>query len=164
MPSFKKVMTIRLMSIVSSTTFLFQRPNYKKAMPIVLPTPFLFQRSTSKSRVGKNSNMNFTLLLVFSMALKTVAIPVQSISEDSLMVSQNNANGSPKFRLKVQRNMSCTKSKPFESNASEYLCLLTCTLNHFRMIDTIITLSLNHKQSFLESFNQKTLKSQCLNS
>ena len=48
--------------------------------------------------------MNFTLLLVFSMALKTVAMPVQSISEDSLMVSQNNANGSPKFRLKVQRN------------------------------------------------------------
>mgnify|MGYP006063649269 CR=1 FL=1 len=94
------------MSIVSSTTFLFQSPNYKKAMPIVLPKPFLIQRSTNKSRVGKNSNMNFTLLLVFSMALKTVAMPVQAISEDSLMVSQNNANGSPKFRLKVQRNIS----------------------------------------------------------
>ena len=80
-------------------------------MPIVLPTPFLFQRSTNKSREGKIVfDMNFTLLLVFSMALKTVAIPVQSISGDSLMVSQNNANGSPKFRLKVQRNMSCTKS------------------------------------------------------
>jgi hypothetical protein len=75
-------------------------------MPIVLPTPFLFQRSTNKSRVGKYSNMNFSLLLVLSMALKTVAMPVQEISGDSLMVSQNNANGSPKFRLKVQRNMS----------------------------------------------------------
>ena len=75
-------------------------------MLFVFPTPFLFQRITNKSKVGKNSNMNFTLLLVFSMALKTVAIPVQPISEDSLMVSQNNANGSPKFRLKVQRNIS----------------------------------------------------------
>ena len=161
-------MTIRLMSIVSSTTFLFQSPNYKKAMPIVLPKPFLIQRSTNKSRVGKNSNMNFTLLLVFSMALKTVAMPVQAISEDSLMVSQNNANGSPKFRLKVQRNISVMyKIKNFRvqcQRASEYLCLMTYILNYFRMIDTIITLSLNHKQSFLESFDQKTLKSQRLNS
>ena len=76
-------------------------------MPIVLPTPFLFQRSTNKSRVGKYTNMNFSLLLVLSMALKTVAMPVQEISEDSLMISQNNAHGSPKFRLKVQRNIHC---------------------------------------------------------
>ena len=46
--------------------------------------------------------MNVSLLIVFSMALKTVAMPVQAISEDSLMVSQKNANGSPKFRLKVR--------------------------------------------------------------
>ena len=74
-------------------------------MPIVLPTSFLFQRSTNKSRVGKYTNMNFSLLLVLSMALKTVAMPVQEISEDSLMVSQNNANGNQKFRLKVHRNI-----------------------------------------------------------
>ena len=98
-------MTINLMSIVSSTAFLFQSPNYKKAMLFVFPTPFLFQRITNKSKVGKNSNMNFTLLLVFSMALKTVAIPIQPISEDSLMVSQNNAYGNQKFRLKVHRNI-----------------------------------------------------------
>jgi hypothetical protein len=49
--------------------------------------------------------MNVSLLIVFSMALKTVAMPVQEIFEDSLMISQNNAHGSPKFRLKVQRNM-----------------------------------------------------------
>ena len=82
------------------------------------------------------------------------------------MVSQNNANGSPKFRLKVQRNMSVMyKIKTFRvqcQSASEYLFLLTCT-NYFRMIETISTLSLNHKQSFLESFDQKTLKNQCLN-
>ena len=112
--------------------------------------------------------MNFTLLLVFSMALKTVAMPVQAISEDSLMVSQNNANGSPKFRLKVQRNTCMSvmyKIKTFRvqcQSASEYLFLLTCT-NYFRMIERISTLSLNHKQSFLESFDQKTLKNQCLN-
>ena len=49
--------------------------------------------------------MKFSLLLVFSMALlKSLAMPVQAtISDDSLMVSQNNANGNPKFRLKVQR-------------------------------------------------------------
>ena len=34
--------------------------------------------------------------------LKTLAMPVQAQAcEDSLMVSQNNFNGSPKFRLKV---------------------------------------------------------------
>ena len=51
--------------------------------------------------------MKFSLLLVFSMALlKSLAMPVQAtISEDSLMVSQNNANGNPKFRLKVHRNI-----------------------------------------------------------
>ena len=60
------------------------------------------------------------------------------------------------------------KSKTFESNARElrniYVYLHVHTLNYYRMIDTIITLSLNHKQSSLESFDQKTLKSQCLNS
>ena len=52
--------------------------------------------------------MKFSLLLVFSMALlKSLAMPVQAtISEDSLMVSKNNANGNPKFRLKVHKNMS----------------------------------------------------------
>jgi hypothetical protein len=47
--------------------------------------------------------MKFSLLLIFSMALlKTLAMPVQAQAcEDSLMVSQNNFNGSPKFRLKV---------------------------------------------------------------
>ena len=52
--------------------------------------------------------MRFSLLLVFSMSLsKSLAMPFQStISEDSLMVSQNNAYGNPKFRLKVLRNMS----------------------------------------------------------
>ena len=51
--------------------------------------------------------MKFSLLLVFSMALlKSLAMPVQAtISEDSLMVSQNNANGNPKFQLKVHRNI-----------------------------------------------------------
>ena len=51
--------------------------------------------------------MKFSLLLVFSMALlKSLAMPVQAtISEDSLMVSQNNANGNAKFRLKVHRNI-----------------------------------------------------------
>ena len=54
--------------------------------------------------------MKFSLLLVFSMALlKSLAMPVQAtISEDSLMVSQNNANGNPKFRLKVHRNVLVT--------------------------------------------------------
>ena len=49
--------------------------------------------------------MKFSLLLVFSMALlKSLAMPVQAtISEDSLMVSQNNAYGNQKFRLKVLR-------------------------------------------------------------
>ena len=47
--------------------------------------------------------MKFSLLLIFSIALlKTLAMPVQAqASEDSLMVSQNNANGSQKFQLKV---------------------------------------------------------------
>ena len=51
--------------------------------------------------------MRFSLLLVFSMALlKSLAMPVQAtISEDSLMVSQNNANGNPKFQIKVHRNV-----------------------------------------------------------
>ena len=55
--------------------------------------------------------MKFSLLLVFSMALlKSLAMPVQAtISEDSLMVSQNNANGNPKFRLKVNRSRLCSK-------------------------------------------------------
>jgi hypothetical protein len=50
--------------------------------------------------------MKFSQLLVFSMALsKSLAMHVQdTISEDSLMVSQNNANGNPKFRLKVHRS------------------------------------------------------------
>ena len=90
-------MTIRLMSIVSSTTFLFQSPNHKKAMPIVLPIPVLFQ---SKLKVVQNI-MKFSLLLIFSMVLlKTFAMPVQAQACEDL-VSQNNANGSPKFRLKV---------------------------------------------------------------
>ena len=51
--------------------------------------------------------MKFTQLLVFSIALsKSLAMPFQAISEDSLMVSQNNANGNPKFRLKVHRSQS----------------------------------------------------------
>ena len=52
--------------------------------------------------------MNFSQLLIFSMSLsKSLAMPFQAtISEDSLMVSQNNAYGNPKFRLKVLRNMS----------------------------------------------------------
>ena len=52
--------------------------------------------------------MKFSQLLVFSMTIsKSLAMPFQAtISEDSLMVSQNNANGNPKFRLKVNRNMS----------------------------------------------------------
>ena len=52
--------------------------------------------------------MNFSQLLIFSMSLsKSLAMPFQAtISEDSLMVSQNNANGNPKFRLKVHRNIS----------------------------------------------------------
>ena len=52
--------------------------------------------------------MKFSQLLVFSMALSNaLAMPFRAtISEDSLMVSQNNANGNPKFRLKVHRNMS----------------------------------------------------------
>ena len=47
--------------------------------------------------------MKFSLLLIFSMALlESVAMPVQAtISEDSLMVSQNNAYENQKFRLKV---------------------------------------------------------------
>ena len=54
--------------------------------------------------------MKFSLLLVFSMALlKSLAMPVQAtISEDSLMVSQNNAYGNAKFRLKVPRNILVT--------------------------------------------------------
>ena len=54
--------------------------------------------------------MKFGLLLIFSMVLlKSLAMPVQAtISEDSLMVSQNNANGNPKFRLKVHRNILVT--------------------------------------------------------
>jgi hypothetical protein len=49
--------------------------------------------------------MKFSQLLVFSMALsKSLAMPFQTaISEDSLMVSQNNANGNQKFRLKVHK-------------------------------------------------------------
>ena len=52
--------------------------------------------------------MKFSQLLVFSMALSNaLAMPFRAtISEDSLTVSQNNANGNPKFRLKVHRNMS----------------------------------------------------------
>ena len=61
--------------------------------------------------------MKFSLLLIFSMALlKTLATPAQAQAsqgqlqdlcscpwaiEDSLMVSQNNANGTSKFQLKV---------------------------------------------------------------
>ena len=54
--------------------------------------------------------MKFSLLLVFSMALlKSLAMPVQAtISENTHMVSQNNANGNPKFRLKVSRNILVT--------------------------------------------------------
>ena len=54
--------------------------------------------------------MNFSQLLVFSMALsKSLAMPVQgTIIEDSLMVSQNNANRNPKFRLKVHINILVT--------------------------------------------------------
>ena len=52
--------------------------------------------------------MKFSQLLVFSLVLsKSLAMPFQAtISEDSLMVSQNNANGNQKFRLKVHKNMS----------------------------------------------------------
>ena len=52
--------------------------------------------------------MKFSQLLVFSMALSNaLAMPFRAtISEDTLMVSQNNANGNPKFRLKVHRTMS----------------------------------------------------------
>ena len=54
--------------------------------------------------------MKFSLLLIFSIALlKTLAMPVQAqASEDSLMVSQNNANGSQKFRLKVRKKYVCS--------------------------------------------------------
>ena len=48
--------------------------------------------------------MKFSMLLIFSMAfLKLLAMPgqAQATSEDSLMVSQNNANSRTKFRLKV---------------------------------------------------------------
>ena len=71
-------------------------------MPIVLPKPFLFHSGTNKFRIGRNS-MKFCPLLIFSMALlKTLPMPVQAqASEESLMVSQNNANGSQKFQLKV---------------------------------------------------------------
>ena len=41
--------------------------------------------------------------------LKTLTMPVQAqASEDSLMVSQNNANGSQKFRLKVWNKYDCS--------------------------------------------------------
>ena len=96
-------MSIRYdVNCILSTQFLFQRPKYKKAMPIVLPIPVLFQSSTNKLKVIQNS-MKFSLLLIFSMALlKNLAMQVQAqASDDALMVSQNNANGSHKFRLKV---------------------------------------------------------------
>ena len=69
----------------------------------------------------------------------------------------------------VTRDMLCSicridgPSMPHDGSVWEEL-FLNYTLNYYRMIDTISTLSLNHKQSFLESFDQKTLKSQCLNS
>ena len=54
--------------------------------------------------------MKFSQLLVFSMALSNaLAMPFRAtISEDSLMVSQNNAYGNQKFRLKVYRNILVT--------------------------------------------------------
>ena len=94
-------MSIRYdVNCILSTPFLFRRPNYKKARPIVLPIPVLFQSSTNRLKVVQNI-MKFSLLLIFSMALlKTLAMPVQAQACEDL-VSQNNANGSPKFRLKV---------------------------------------------------------------
>ena len=69
-------------------------------MLIVLPIPVLFQNSTNKLEIIQNS-MKFSLLLIFAMELlKTLAMPVQAQACEDL-VPQNNANGSPKFRLKV---------------------------------------------------------------
>jgi hypothetical protein len=53
--------------------------------------------------------MKLSLLLIFSMALLRIfAMPVQAqASEDSPMVSRNNANGSQKFRLKVWKKYVC---------------------------------------------------------
>ena len=157
---FKKAMSITYdVNCILSTPFLFQRPNYKKVMPTVFPPPVLFQRNTNNFKVGQNS-MKFNPFLIFSLALlKILAMPVQAQAcEDSLMISQNNANGGPKFRLKVQI---ISDLHIFEWKCAK-MFLLIC-IHYYRMKDTTNTLLWTHKQSSLESSNRKTLKNQHLN-
>ena len=58
----KKVISIRLMSIVPSTTFLLKNPNHIKAMTVVFHITFLFQRSTNKFKAGQNTVVQWILV------------------------------------------------------------------------------------------------------
>ena len=131
MTKLKKVISIRLMSIVPSTTFLLKNPNYKKAMTIVFHITFLFQRSTNKFKAGQNSVVQWNLVnclyflwhyqnlwqCLFKLLLMKILLWFHKIMPTEAQ----------SFDLRYKEIcLLCTKSKTFESNARVLQNIYVC--------------------------------------
>ena len=165
------------MSIVPSTTFLLKNKNYKKAMTIVFHITFLFQRSTNKFKAGQNSVVQWSLVncsyflwhyqnlwqCLFKLLLVKILLWFHKIMP---METKNFGLRYIEIFLlysKLTTSLANSNARVHGNIIFINVFLLICT-HYYRMKGTISILLLNHKQSFLESFNRKTLKNQHRNS